>query len=79
MSEPTKGAPPTPLRRRGRSAWRQQIDTCAEMAEADRGEWYSIPMPAVGGSNTRALIRNAITDIIAETSVNGGRVWIRFR
>lgn len=77
MTDAVKGAPPA-----GKTTGiTDEIVGMLELAIADKGEWYSIPLPddgkAQGGyaSTTAQIIGRRFADI----STKEGRLWIRIK
>lgn len=76
---PVKGAPPTASRGRY-GQLNEQMGEMLELALEDKGEWYSIPLPAEknqGGfaSTAAQMIGRRFADI----STKEGRLWIRIK
>jgi hypothetical protein len=78
VEEITKGQPP--LGGRGKSnPDRDKVRALVAAALADKGEWFSIPIPKSYAPNgIRATILGVIATAVSESSSKNGRIWIRF-
>ena len=79
MSDIQKGAPPLTSQTR-HSPFNEMIVEMLDLAIADRGQWYSIPLPddkPVGGYASTAA--GIIGRRLADVSTREGRLWIRMK
>jgi hypothetical protein len=72
---PVKGAPPT-----NQISVAGQVLELLDLAIADKGEWYSVPLPE--GSNQGGIASTAAQTIgryFADISTKEGRLWLRIK
>lgn len=77
MVEIEKGGPT--LNKKDRTGFNDDLYELAKTAFADKGEWYSIPLPPDTNTNQwSSPIRGAMAKAVGESSLKNQRAWIRF-
>ncbi len=62
-----------------KSPFGEELHQLAKTAFADKGEWYSIPLPDDRSvSRWNASVRHAMAHVAGNVSMKQGRVWMRF-
>lgn len=74
--KPVKGAPPTT---KTYASVTGQVLELLELAIADKGEWYSVPLPEGNQGGFASTAAQVIGRYFADISTKEGRLWIRIK